>query len=77
MYKTDNLIVSWENKLKTKANRTPVSDFDYRKMICDHKHVEQSKWKMEKSGNMRPEVAVKWCGSSVIIKLKMVKLSAV
>jgi hypothetical protein len=42
MNKTDNnLIVSLEGKLKTKATQVPISDYDYQMMLCDH--VEQSK----------------------------------
>jgi hypothetical protein len=62
MYKTNNnLNISWESKLKTKADQVPISDYDYQMMICDHKRVEQSKWKVEKCSNMQPKVVVKWC----------------
>lgn len=47
-----------------------MSDSYYRKMICDRKHVEQSKWKVEKCDNMRPEVVVKWCKKFRNYKIK-------
>ena len=56
MYNNDNnLIVSWE------SNQVPVSDYDFQMMICGYKHMEQSKWKVEKCSNMQPKVAVMWC----------------